>query len=332
MKYSDFHINLNEERISHEFIINEGLRIAMSTSVPSDSLNLLIEYIGKTLSCERAYIFEKNDSGLFDNTYEWCAEGVVPQKDNLQNIPSEDVRGWMKIFSADTNIIIKNIDDTKEKNPVIYGYLYPQEITSLVVSPIRTNDNIIGFFGVDNPPDNSLENISDIFSILGHFIASLLTSRNLFAKLEKLSFSDLLTGFGNRHAMDNYLGGIQKSDSIGMLFCDLMGLKKVNDSYGHQAGDKMIIRACNCIRRAFPDTALFRMGGDEFLVLCPNISEQELHEKTALLKKYMIEESAPMAIGLLWRPDSSESIDRLLTEADAKMYEDKREYYKNKGK
>jgi len=84
---------------------------------------------------------------------------------------------------------------------------------------------------------------------------------------------------GNRHAMDYAVSKVAPEKSIGVLYCDVMGLKKENDSFGHGAGDALLIRASKCLQRGFGEYALFRIGGDEFLVLCEGISREELSER-----------------------------------------------------
>jgi diguanylate cyclase (GGDEF)-like protein len=323
----DMELTESSRIANHEAIINEALRRALSTSVPDQSIDILLEYLGLTFKSDRVYIFEENPDHSFNNTYEWCAKGVVPQKQNLQNIPEEAVSLWLERFRDEHNVIIRDLEKTKESDPLVYDYLAPQDIRSLVVSPLIINDRIIGFYGVDNPPVSFLQNISGLLHIMGHFTISLLKSRNLIKKLENMSFYDQLTGFGNRHAMDKYVAEADPDESIGIIYCDVMGLKTVNDEKGHHAGDQLIIRACRCIEKAFPDYSRFRIGGDEFLVLCKGISEEALSDRAALLKSYMKENSALMALGCVWHPNSADSIDRLLAEADKRMYDDKRAYY-----
>ena len=83
-----------------EAVINEGLRVALLEETPDQSLEVLLEHLGKALNGERTYIFEQNESGSDDNTYEWAAEGVRPEKENLQNVPPEVCASWYQKFSA----------------------------------------------------------------------------------------------------------------------------------------------------------------------------------------------------------------------------------------
>ena len=94
-----------------EKIVNEGLRLALGTSSADKSLDIILEYIGKALDGERTYIFEHNENGYDDNTYEWVANGIQPEKDNLQNIPPEVCANWYRNFQEDKNIVIENLED-----------------------------------------------------------------------------------------------------------------------------------------------------------------------------------------------------------------------------
>jgi diguanylate cyclase (GGDEF)-like protein len=315
--------------INNESLLNEALRLSLSSTSSEESIEILMEYVGKSLKCERIYIFEEKNGEYFDNTYEWCAQGVVPQIDNLHNVAREDAQIWLDHFKHNQNVVIYNIEDTKETDPAMYDILYPQDIHSLITSPLTYNNKIIGFFGVDNPPVELMQNISTLFMIMGHFITSLLRRRDLMHRLERLSYYDQLTGFNNRHGMEQYLSGMPKEGSIGVIYGDVTGLKQVNDSLGHKSGDALLVRACKCIKKIFPYDALFRIGGDEFLIISTGISKEDMFAKIAQLKEALAQHHVVMALGYVWRPQSDDNIDTLLSEADRRMYSDKQEYYKN---
>ena len=81
-----------------EAVINEGLRAALLEETPDQSLDVLLEHLGKALNGDRTYIFEQNESGGDDNTYEWTADGVEPEKESLQNVPPEVCASWYRNF------------------------------------------------------------------------------------------------------------------------------------------------------------------------------------------------------------------------------------------
>lgn len=321
---------LGKEYELNEVIINEGLRIALAAPTPEKSIEVLVEYIGQFFESERAYIFEGLEDGICRNTYEWCANGVVPQKENLQNVPVEVVSFWYQRFLNGESVIIGNLESIRKKDPDLYAYLEPQNIKSLVVSPLVSDKKIIGFYGVDNPPEKFLNHVTYMLQILGYFLVSVLRRRNLVRRLEELCFQDQLTGMGNRHAMNDAISKAAPEKSIGVLYCDVMGLKRTNDSMGHNAGDELLIRAGECLRRAFEGYALFRLGGDEFLVLCEGISKAELQKRVEAVKEDMQRSDALMALGFVWREDGKENLDNLIAEADDRMYEDKMHWYQEK--
>lgn len=313
---------------ANAIMVNEALRVSLSAHTPEQSISDLLAYLGRTLQSERVYIFEKSkEESIFDNTYEWCADGIISQREKLQAVPYEVVKPWYQKFCAGEDVIIKNVGSIRETEPLLYEYLKPQNIRSIIVSPLLSEGRIIGFYGVDNPPERFLGTIAALFQILGHFMVSLIHRRNHVRRLETVCFQDQLTGLSNRHAMNKYTETLQPDESIGILFCDVTGLKKANDTMGHKEGDRLLIRASECLKSGFNDYALFRVGGDEFLVLCAGIGERELRKRTELVKGEMHKWNVNMAIGSVWRPRSGESMDKLITEADDLMYADKRAWY-----
>lgn len=315
-----------------EALINEALRTAMLASDPDTSLKIAIEYLGKALGGERVYIFEKNAQGGDDNTYEWVANGVSPQKDNLQNVPPEVCEGWYRAFADDKCVVIDDTEDVRTKNPLQYEMLKQQDISSITVVPLYEDGRVIGFYGVDNPPAESLHYISNMLQIMGHFMESLLKMRNLVKNLERMSYLDQLTQIGNRYAMVKYTEGMRPGESVGIVYGDITGLKRVNDAEGHEAGDHLILAASACMKEAFGDAyELFRIGGDELLAICAGIGETEFRERVARLRKIMADYSVNMAVGADWEKDSEAGVSVVLAAAETQMYKDKAAYYQRTG-
>ncbi len=315
-----------------EALINEALRTAMLASDPETSLKIAIEYLGKALGGERVYIFEKNAQGGDDNTYEWVANGVSPQKDNLQNVPPEVCEGWYRAFADDKCVVIDDTEDVRTKNPLQYEMLKQQDISSITVVPLYEDGRVIGFYGVDNPPAASLQYISELLQIMGHFMESLLKMRNLVKNLERMSYLDQLTQIGNRYAMVKYTEGMRPGESVGIVYGDITGLKRVNDAEGHEAGDHLILAASACMKEAFGDAyELFRIGGDELLAICAGIGETEFRERVARLRKIMADSSVNMAVGADWEKDSEAGVSVVLAAAETQMYKDKAAYYQRTG-
>ncbi len=152
-------------------IVNMGLQQALRQSTPQQSIEYIIGFMGKSLKGERAYIFERNYDGTDSNTFEWVADGITPQKQNLQNLPGEVCQPWYEQFKNESAIIIKDVEDIRETHPIIYEALVPQNISSLIVAPFfNERGEAVGFFGLDNPPVDSLNSNSIIVQTIAFFI------------------------------------------------------------------------------------------------------------------------------------------------------------------
>ena len=174
-----------------------------------------------------------------------------------------------------------------------------------------------------------MPHITNAAEIVGHFIASLLDKQRLMQQLEKLSFEDSLTGTYNRHALNTY-AFYRRLWNVGIVYCDVLGLKKINDNLGHKAGDELIIRASTCLKEIFNKKSIYRVGGDEFLVLCKDIEEDVFLDKVKVLREKMKEYDANMSLGYIWKSEVID-LDEYVAQADKLMYEEKRAFYKKGG-
>ncbi len=328
-------LNEDKEKASSyqhmEAALNQAIRVALRQGTPDQTLQVLLEFLGNILEADRTYIFEKNDHNHDDNTYEWVANGVTPEQDTLQDLPPEICEGWYQKFGENQNIVIENVEELKEVDPRTYEVLARQNIHSLAVVPLYDDERVIGFYGVDNPPDKYFKFVSEMLQIMGNFIVSSMKRRNLVRELEVMSYSDPLTTLGNRYAMERYIRQMDRTIPVGVVYCDITGLKRINDSEGHSAGDRLIRRCSGCLKRVFAQSGLFRIGGDEMVVLCCGIDEEELYRKVEELKMELAANDVTMAVGAAVNTLEAVGEDHLLTEPERRMYQDKAEYYHNTG-
>ena len=324
--------NILKQTLENEKIVLECIKMMHSSSNINTAINNTLETMGSYLNGERAYIFELNKNNTFDNTYEWCAEGIKAVKNSLQNIPFNIFQRWIEKAKFNSSIIIENLEDIKLTEPTEYSVLKPQNIQSLVVLPIIENDEFHVFFGVDNPPKDKTENIIDILKMLSYFFLEILQRRDLLLEMEKLSYHDSLTGALNRNAFIKTRENFRKNIEIGLgiLFIDVNGLKETNDNFGHVAGDKLIINVFEIMNKIFLKDSKYRIGGDEFVIFCNSIDKNEFFLKCSKLKKLLKPSSDSLAaVGESWT-SKPEDIDNLIKIAEENMYVDKKIYHNKK--
>lgn len=113
----------------------------------------LLSLIGEAMQSDRVFLFERLEgtAEAYCDTFEWCANGVAPQIDNLTEIVPADMPYWLKVFGRGETIVIPNIEDVKTLMPSEYELLKAQSIRSEIAVPVFYRGSLSGFFGLDNP-------------------------------------------------------------------------------------------------------------------------------------------------------------------------------------
>ncbi|MCE5286883.1 MAG: diguanylate cyclase [Pelosinus sp.] len=152
-------------------------------------------------------------------------------------------------------------------------------------------------------------------------------------ELRYLGTHDALTGLHNRTYFENKSAELseEKQNEIGIIMYDLDGLKLINDTLGHAAGDKMLVAAADIIKEsAGPNATVARIGGDEFITLLPLSSKEELASICRAVSQKadrhpIIDENIYLSIsmGYALSTPSQTNFKKLLAEADDNMYRDK---------
>lgn len=152
-------------------------------------------------------------------------------------------------------------------------------------------------------------------------------------KLRFLGLYDSLTGLHNRAYFTEEMRRVENGrfDPVGLIVCDLDGLKLVNDNMGHDAGDALLLVAANIMRLCFRQSdVVSRIGGDEFAVLVPNSSEENVEEAANRIRRavrsYNLNDPPvplSMSVGCATRHSFSTSINELFKTADNRMYQEK---------
>ncbi|SEQ91047.1 diguanylate cyclase (GGDEF) domain-containing protein [Treponema bryantii] len=247
----------------------------------------------------------------------------------------EIVRTWDDIIGGSNCFIFENEQDMeyiKEKNPLWYDSLVKAHVQSLVLFPLKSGFELLGYIWATNFDTDKTLHIKETLELTTYFIASEISSYQMFDKFKILSTVDLLTGVLNRNEMNNRVMQLSIDnrpgrENIGIVFADLNGLKQMNDNEGHSAGDKLIKDAAKILKHIFPDKEIYRAGGDEFMVLLRGTSMSELEDYSRQMKAVAEEtETVSFAIGLCVEEDS-QSIYDAMRKADINMYEDKKAFY-----
>lgn len=153
-------------------------------------------------------------------------------------------------------------------------------------------------------------------------------------RAEELSFQDKLTGLRNRNYLE-FLGNGSVNESLpaSVIMLDCNYLKRTNDLCGHEMGDELLRRTASVLRRvAGADYLPMRVGGDEFLLICPHTDRESAYDVVQGLRRSLAAASddtltVSVSFGVATAETPGCTLAEIYQEADCNMYQEKREVH-----
>ncbi len=322
---------LNELRsklTKEETLVRCVQTLALNNNVEK-AADSLLEIVVDYYQAERAYIFELDyEKNLMSNTYEYCVDGAQSQKEHCSLVPITWISRWFDNFDKYGEMTIFSVEDEIDKETEEYKALSSLQIKSLLAAPLIDAGSIIGFIGVDNPAYN--QNDTRLLSSVALFVVNDLGQRKLQDILSELSYVDTLTGVGNRNKYMYTIKSFEKKPpkQLGIIYADINGLKPANDIYGHEYGDKLIVKTAKLLKEYFKNQ-VYRVGGDEYVVLCIDMDKNVFDDLlTSFRERIECDSDYSVSIGSVWKKGKID-IAKEISSSDELMYEEKQSYYKS---
>ena len=143
---------------------------------------------------------------------------------------------------------------------------------------------------------------------------------------------DSLTGLLNRHAYQADIC-VNPGEITALISIDMNGLKTLNDTLGHAAGDEALVTLALCFCRALKSRQFgYRIGGDEFVILCRKTSHAEVMKLIKRIENAVGETQYHCALGYSYSENGEKSVEDMIKESDIMMYAAKERYYAETGK
>ncbi|NCT90852.1 EAL domain-containing protein [Cellulomonas sp. APG4] len=206
--------------------------------------------------------------------------------------------------------------------------------------PLAKDRFVTEFFRPDGVWEPEADPVAEAFlRDMARVVSGAAERQRLTVRLRDAAFTDTLTGLSNRHALDRRLtqamdkAAVERT-SVGVLFCDLDGLKHANDRHGHEWGDRLLVRTADHLRAVVGDRGMVaRHGGDEFVVVLERLVAES--EAIALARRIRDEfEPMPQEVGrptitvgvAVWLPHEIVDPASVIRAADLAMLEGKRSH------
>ena len=226
------------------------------------------------------------------------------------------VETWPRLIDGSNCFMISDEEDLKrvdEIAPEWAASLRKAKVESLVIYALKAEDETIGYIWAGNFDTSNITKIKEILEITTFILSSEIASHEMIKKMKMLSSTDLLTGVMNRNAMNNRIldndsGARPINEPYGIFFIDVNGLKTINDTNGHIAGDDLLRDVAVTMKEHFTDGEVYKL--EENL-----IADSERPGR------------AHYAVGSS-HSDDTHNIKKSMQIADTLMYENKEKYYK----
>ena len=289
-----------------------------------------LKEIGRNAGVDRSYVFLFSQNGKFmNNSNEWTARDISPQINNLQNIPLDRFPWWIKKLKKFQIIYTKDINNLPRKARATKEILKAQNIKSILAAPMIFENNLVGFLGFDSVKKYKIWNKDDksLLRIVGNIFVNAIQKERAELKIDYLTFHDNLTGLYNRVYFEEEIKRLDTKRNLPLSFiiCDLNGLKIVNDTLGYKYGDKLLIKVSSILKKTCRrDDIVARWGGDEFIILLPDTSIEEVNKIINKIKKILDKTKKnkiqpSLAIGFAAKKAEHQDIKDIVKEAEDMM-------------
>ena len=250
---------------------------------------------------------------------------------------------WVDMIGASDCFIIKTNDDmefVKMTNRPWYDSLRESNVESVVLFPLRYNNELLGYIWATNFDTNNTMRIKETLELTTFFISSEIASYNLVERLKHLSYIDTLTSLPNRFASSDHVNElIKRGSEFTLVSVDINGFKSINDTMGFDTGNKVLVKIVSRWKKIAENglsgtsDTVYRLSGDEFAIIISGCySDKDIIKtikmyESALENRLTIDECdfyITAGFGYANYPTDARNTDSLLSYADAAMLEVKR--------
>ncbi len=221
-----------------------------------------------------------------------------------------------------------------KRPPIPLGTPTPGSTISIpVVDPAQ--GRVVAFLNVNNMDEEGVfepEDAATLWAFREEITAVVLRARNL-EKIREMAFRDPLTGAYNRHYLERLMGDMGDFSRLALVLVDIDSFSEVNDRFGHLEGDRVLREIAALLRdNVRGEDAVVRYGGDEFLIMMPNVGKKEA-QATAKRLQDLVSRWDPglggvhlsLSFGIaVWDPRGGARLEEAIGRADSLLYRQRR--------
>ena len=304
--------------------LNRAIERAFAQSEGDSNISDLLSCMGEELGCKRISIFEENEEGTCDNTYEWVAPGVVHERILLQHVAIARFDTWHDRLIHRETIVVRTPEDLREHDPDVYDMFVDQGIHSALVTLLAFHGKNFGFCILEDPDAQVMDDRELIMPGIRYILSSMIYSRNLVSKLKRLGYIDTLTGVGNRVSLHEHLEAVDHAKPVSVISVDIIGWDNGEGKLPHLEKEQTLLRAGEVLTNLFDSDRVFRVATGEFVIVGNGVDRAAFDLDVRNIRGLLREHNLLASVAGEWCERVSGSIDGLIHAMHDKAEREKR--------
>lgn len=321
----------NKRQLEQSVYMFEVQQILFDAHKDTTLISTALSKVTEMTGAETALLIALDGTSV-NEYYSWSKNNKMQDDNdfNGKNL-SKYFPGICSMLTRGKSVVYYSPDRSNILDETDVVYLKKYDVNNFMLVPVLDSSNhltgLLASINMETRWDNAI-----LLECVARNFMMALSNLGSFRLIQKMGTTDALTGLSNRNSYQKALVeyATVKDTSLCCVYMDANGLHELNNSLGHKAGDDMLKYVGDRLKKYFSEYDMYRIGGDEFVVVCIGISEVQVGEKIAAFKHDIEKENYFVSIGMAWhKPDVK--IEKTIALAEGRMYEDKRLYYRNRG-
>ena len=341
---SAINLDLLDNHYRQQIVLTDIL-MSLYDSDLDHALQIILDRTGEYLDTSRALLFKDSaDHITCKVVYEWCNNDIISVKDLDYSITYETEMPEIYIALQKTGNLIVDFGEIPENCKEEFD---AEGLIASAIFAVYLNGDHYGFVCFDDCiverkwDEDTVRFLKNVSNLISTVIARQYSAEQLeesHRTIERMAYTDYLTGLQNRFSCDKELqkaiDGAKQSGQTGyVLFLDMDDFKIVNDGYGHDYGDAILVTFASWLQKTLPAPhKVFRFGGDEFIAILDYETEVDLQQILSMFKERVTmpwvaldrEFYCTLSIGVVPYPAANMDSKTAIKQADIAMYEAKR--------
>lgn len=333
----------NEEQVQLQKLLSQVSTnfVTANENNIDEKINELLNLFGKYFNEERTNLFIlSKDQKTMKCTHEWCDVGIESTIDIVSDLTIANLPWWAEQLIHHGSIYLPEVAALPSEVKHEKEWLQDKQIKSLLVIPLRDKEKVLGFLGFDAIRTTKKWRLDhqEILKVMANLISDVWLKVEAEKEINYMVYYDALTGLPNRTLLEDRMKqavnlAFRTDKNMVAAFIDIDNVKTINDTMGHDGGDDLLIQVAKRLSSCFRQyDTVARFGGDEFLILIPQISQ--LEDIQIVVDKIMAAFHEPLliknqeffitaSVGIAVFPIDGETTEELIKNADLAMYTSK---------